>query len=44
MESDGKAIEGIENKVKAIQGSFIFPGPHKEVLFSPRPYKEFSPT
>ena len=31
---DGKAIEEIENKVKAIQGSFIFLGPHKEVLFS----------
>ena len=28
--------------MKAIQGSFIFPGPHKEVLFSLGPYKEFS--
>ena len=39
---DGKAIEGIENKVKAIQESFIFPGPQKEVFFSLGPYKKFS--
>jgi hypothetical protein len=39
---DGKATKGIENKVEAIQGSFIFPGPHKEALFPLGPCKEFS--
>ena len=41
-EGDGKAIERIENKMEVIQGTFIFLGPYKEVLFVLGPWKEFS--
>ena len=38
---DGKAIQGLENKTEAMQGTFIFLEPYKGVLFSPESCKEF---
>ena len=38
---DGKAIQGLENKTEAMQGTFIFLELYKGVLFSPESCKEF---